>query len=86
MHGRADAVRRVSPDRRGGVRLRRRFGSAGDREQYREHGGRVLVVTGCFGTHRGMFPCFFGGRVWRFSASIRSAPVIIDRVADGLIT
>jgi hypothetical protein len=33
-----------------------------------------------------MFPCFFGGRVCRFSASTRSAPLIIERVADGLIT
>jgi DNA-binding transcriptional LysR family regulator len=26
-----------------------------------------------FATHKGMFPCFFGGRVWRLSLSMRRA-------------
>jgi hypothetical protein len=36
--------------------------------------------------HSGMFPCFFGGRVLRFSRSARSAFTTCARVSDGLMT
>jgi hypothetical protein len=42
---------------------------------------RALVLT-----HNGMFPCFFGGRVWRLLASTRSALVTWTRVCEGGIT
>ena len=38
------------------------------------------------GAHSGMFPCFFGGRVWRLLRSARSARVTFIRVFDGEMT
>lgn len=37
-------------------------------------------------THRGMFPCFLGGRVWRLSWSMLRARVMWGRVWEGGIT
>jgi len=39
-----------------------------------------------FGTHNGMFPCFFGGSVSRLVRSARRARVTFIRVFEGEIT
>ncbi len=36
--------------------------------------------------HRGMFPCFLGGRVWRLVRSIRSDLMTSARVSFGSMT
>ena len=48
----------------------------------------LRLLVGLLGrlAHSGMFPCFFGGSVWRLLASSRSALVISTRVSDGRIT
>jgi hypothetical protein len=46
----------------------------------------VIVTHGVILTHRGMFPCFFAGRLARFVFSARSAFTTATLVAAGSIT
>ena len=62
-----------SPPRRvGGIRS-----TTNDAEHRRGRSGRG---------HRGMFPCFFGGRLARLLRSIRKARMTWIRVAEGSMT
>jgi len=85
------AVRRPGADRRRTATL------AALRERGEDHGERGQFLCGWLAlhdpekgtgvvTHSGMFPCFFGGSVWRLFASTRSALVTWIRVCDGGIT
>ena len=90
-------MRGLPPDRRRWISAPLVLRCRSQRGQDRQDDGRILVIVelpiAVCGQpavadpgHSGMFPCFFGGKACRFSASIRSALPIAALVAEGLIT